>query len=50
MEDKGLDTILGKREGKKNKRQCKDDQQNLPHIRLPIVKDKKYLVIIPGGR
>ena len=30
--------------------QSKDDQQILPHIRLPIVKDKKYLEIIPGGR
>ena len=45
-----LTQTLAREKANKNKSQCKDDQQILPHIRLPIVKDKKYLERIPGGR
>ena len=46
-----LTQTLAREKANKNKSQCKDDQQILPHIsEYQLSKDKKYLEIIPGGR
>lgn len=42
---------LAREKANKSKRQCKDDQQILPHIsEYQLSKDKKYLEIILVGR